>query len=44
MKRRLQAGIVADRAAQANSVAAQLLAEARGGAAADEAGPDSAQQ
>ena len=40
-----QAGIVADRAAQANSVAAQLLAEARGaGAAADEAGPDSAQQ
>ena len=40
-----QAGIVADRAAQANSVAAQLLAEARGaGAAAAEAGPDSAQQ
>ena len=40
-----QAGIVADRAAQANSVAAQLLAEARGaGAAADEAGPDAAQQ
>ena len=40
-----QAGIVADRAAQANSVAAQLLAEARGaGAAAVESGPDSAQE
>mgnify|MGYP003111002560 CR=1 FL=1 len=40
-----QAGIVADRAAQANSIAAQLLAEAKGaGAAAAEAGPDSAQQ